>query len=191
MQITWHVSAAHPLPGMEKVCFSPMLWSRHVHSGLAPPLGPSGGPRRTRGMKIKECMTGSADGGHCVLVAIQLQLQITYVREKGADRGSVNRDNPNNVFWRRVNTKPNATAVEYHQRYWTHLPNKYVYFCWVYMQRWLLPKNISIPHNNPAIFPLKRFWKRFVYGSTKSSFTPRNYLHMSTYIWSKSRFWLS
>lgn len=39
---------------------------------------------------------------------------------KRADRGSVNHDNPNNVFKRKANTKPNGTSVEHYQRYWTH-----------------------------------------------------------------------
>lgn len=35
-----------------------------------------------RGMEIKECMTGSADGGYSVFDAMQLWLQITYARER-------------------------------------------------------------------------------------------------------------
>lgn len=96
-QIAWHISAAQPLPGREKVCFLPTLWSSHVYSRLAPPLGPSGGLGRMRRMEIKECMTGSADGGYSVLGAIQLRLQITYARKRGQTE-AVNHDNPNNVF---------------------------------------------------------------------------------------------
>lgn len=36
-----------------------------------------------RGQEIKECTTGSADGGYSVLGAMQLRLQITYARERG------------------------------------------------------------------------------------------------------------
>lgn len=83
MQNAWQISAAQPLPEMERVCFLPMLWSSHVHSRLAPRLGLSGGLWRMRRMEIKECMTGSADGGYSVLGAMQLRMQITYARERG------------------------------------------------------------------------------------------------------------
>lgn len=83
MQIAWHISTAQPLPGMERVCFLPALWSSHVHSRLAPLLGLSGGLWRMRGIEIKECMTGSADGGYSVLGAMQLRLQITYAKQRG------------------------------------------------------------------------------------------------------------
>lgn len=94
------------LPGMERVYFLPELRSSHVHSRLASALGTSGRLWQMRGMEIKECMTGSADGvwvggawgGYSLLGAMQLQQQITYARERRADRGSVNHDNPNNVF---------------------------------------------------------------------------------------------
>lgn len=33
--------------------------------------------------------------------------------------GSVNRDIPNNVFYRRASAKPNGTSVEHYQRCWT------------------------------------------------------------------------
>lgn len=69
-------------------------------------------------------MTGWADGGYCALGAMKLQLQITYARERrgggvGAVGGSVDRDNPNNVFNRRARAKPNGTSVEHNQRCWT------------------------------------------------------------------------
>lgn len=50
------------LPGMERVYFLPELRSSHVHSRLASALGTSGRLWQMRGMEIKECMTGSADG---------------------------------------------------------------------------------------------------------------------------------